>query len=81
MLNSIHLSAKQLGSLLNYGLLTFERIPPRRAVSELQKGEILAYFKRLYLGNGTEYGFNFWFVFILAIVEQLDKVSCKSELI
>ena len=49
--------------------------------AELQKGELLAYFKRLYLGNDIEYGFNFWCVFILAIVEQLDKVSCKSELI
>ena len=70
-------------SLLNNGLLTFEKITTTTRVvgrpgAELQKGEILAYFKRLYLGNGTEYGFNFWFVFILAIVEQLDKVSYKS---
>ena len=71
-------------SLLNYGLLTFEKnitTTRGRSGAERQKGEILAFFKRLYLGNDMEYGFNFWFVFILAIVEQLDKVSCKSEVI
>ena len=52
-----------------------------RPGAELQKGKVLVYFKRLYLENDMEYGFNFWCVFILAIVEQLDKVSCKSELI
>ena len=45
--------------------------------AELQNGEVLAYFKRPHLGNDMEYGFNFWFVFIIATVEQLDKVSCK----